>query len=98
MVPVTRYGHYLETKTKRERVVLPLPAASPLSGGSWMSIHSRAVYLPARSVRPGDRLPLSQVRIVSVGWTVSGEVLLITTSGSRIPLPADLLVWVCREQ
>lgn len=56
------------------------------------------VHIRAHEVRVGDRLVLSNLAILEIARTVSGEVLFITESGSRLPMPADQFVWVSRSR
>jgi len=52
------------------------------------------VRIPAREVRVGDRLAVSGTAVVETRRTVSHETLLVTETGTRIPMPPEQLVWV----
>lgn len=54
--------------------------------------------IPARQVRAGDRLVPSGARIVAVSRTASGDILITSESGSRMPMPEATVVIVCRAQ
>lgn len=55
------------------------------------------VPIPAREVRVGDRLVVSGTAIVAIGLTRSGETLLVTEIGTKLPMPSEQLVWVARH-
>ncbi len=56
------------------------------------------ITIPAREVRPGDRLVPSGTEVVDVGRTPSGEILIRTATGSKIPMPERSPVVVARQQ
>jgi hypothetical protein len=55
------------------------------------------VHIRAHEVRVGDRLVESNLAILEITRTRSGEVLFTTESGSRLPMPAHQFVWVARS-
>jgi hypothetical protein len=58
---------------------------------------SREITIPAREIRPGDRLVPSGTEIVDVRRTRSGEILIRTATGNKIPMPERCPVVVSRQ-
>jgi hypothetical protein len=54
------------------------------------------LWISAREVRVGDRLVVSEVEVVRIEETASGELLLITNTATRTPMPPGQRVWVRR--